>query len=721
MQKNVITKFFTMIIATCLTQTFFTGCQQVVDEKTYYLNTYTVEFDANGGSGTMKSQTFSQNKEQQLSKNAFEAPYGSQFVGWSTEPNAFFDEIEYTDNQSITVKENMTLYAIWKMLEGRGTNIETKNFQFVFDDWQTTDASVKPGDDFYEYSAGQFYELDEEEQSKKSLSSKLDLQMSTFNSAQLNEPSFKIGQKYKELVIKDDDEFETVLDFLQEDIDKIKEISTVSEFYELFAEYMWNDESYAYFTANINGREPCVIIHIPGKEKITEFDLSLVDEYYDKDKAREFYQALKNKDLITGISEYKTDENSAYSIFKKSIINETGITDFDLLVSDTGEEFLKHIDLVCETADANPLLISLSLDYAKEFLCFLAAKKVYDNFNIEFIDFNKTPFYCSLLKAYQTEIDNDGKRKEYTENLCKDLLDTFKKRIEKNTWMSGTTKAKAKEKAEKMIFLAGYPDDYPEEFLFENEAEKEWECAYRFISNLTKESRIMLIKRIFRNDLSIEQRLLDCYTLSENTIVNNAYYDPSNNTMVINIPNLQEEVLKLDSSAAFNYAVLGATTIGHELCHAFDSSGAQYGPDGKRLEWWTISDKLRYKEKQNQMKSLYNQFVISSDGSSVSGERTLDENLADLGGFTVAYDTFLSQKIDELTDEELIEQRKVFFQSFAIYWAIPDKGDWENDVHSPYEFRIRGVVCNMDDWYNLYDVKFGDTYYLSPDQRIILW
>ena len=721
MQKNVITKFFTMIIATCLTQTFFTGCQQVIDEKTYYLNTYTVEFDANGGSGTMKSQTFSQNKEQQLSKNAFEAPYGSQFVGWSTEPNAFSDEIEYTDNQSITVKENMTLYAIWKMLEGRGTNIETKNFQFVFDDWQTTDASVKPGDDFYEYSAGQFYELDEEEQSKKSLSSKLDLQMSNFNSAQLNEPSFKIGQKYKELVIKDDDEFETVLDFLQEDIDKIKEVSTVSEFYELFAEYMWNDESYAYFTANFNGREPCVIIHIPGKEKITEFDLSLVDEYYDKDKASEFYQALKNKDLITGISEYKTDENSAYSIFKKSIINETGITDFDLLVSERGEEFLKHIDLVCETADANPFLISLSLDYAKEFLCFLAAKKVYDNFNIEFIDFNKTPFYCSLLKAYQTEIDNDGKRKEYTKNLCKDLLDTFKKRIEKNTWMSGTTKAKAKEKAEKMIFLAGYPDDYPEEFLFENEAEQEWECAYRFISYLTKKSRIMLIKRIFRNDILIEQRLLDCYTLSENTIVNNAYYDPSNNTMVINIPNLQEEVLKLDSSAAFNYAVLGATTIGHELCHAFDSSGAQYGPDGKCLEWWTISDKLRYKEKQNQMKSLYNQFVISSDGSSVSGERTLDENLADLGGFTVAYDTFLSQKIDELTDEELIEQRKVFFQSFAIYWAIPDKGDWENDVHSPYEFRIRGVVCNMDDWYNLYDVKFGDTYYLSPDQRIILW
>ena len=121
------------------------------------------------------------------------------------------------------------------------------------------------------------------------------------------------------------------------------------------------------------------------------------------------------------------------------------------------------------------------------------------------------------------------------------------------------------------------------------------------------------------------------------------------------------------------------------------------------------------------MISLYNQFVISSDGSAVSGERTLDENLADLGGLTVAYDTFLSKKIGVLTDEALMEQRKVFFQTWAVIWAIPDTGNWQYDVHSPFEFRARGIVCNMDDWYDLYDVSFGDVYYLSPDQRIVLW
>ena len=271
MQKNVTTKFFTMIIASCLTLTFFTGCQQVVDEKTYYLNTYSVQFDANGGSGTMKSQTFSQNKEQQLSKNAFEAPDGSQFAGWSENPDASSDEIEYKDTDPITVKENMTLYAVWKMVEGRGTNTETKDFQFVFDDWQTTDESVKPGDDFYKYSAGQFYELEEEDQIIKSLSGKLDFQMKLFNITQLNEPSFKIGQKYKELIIKDDnDNFVSAFDFLQEDIDKIKNVSDVTAFYELFAEYMWNDESYSYFTADFNGREPCVLIQIPESEKMAQ-------------------------------------------------------------------------------------------------------------------------------------------------------------------------------------------------------------------------------------------------------------------------------------------------------------------------------------------------------------------------------------------------------------------------------------------------------------------
>lgn len=81
-------KKLSKLILVCFSIAFVFGCKQVTEEKTYYLNTYTytVQFDANGGKGTMKSQTFSQNKEQQLSKNAFVAPDGSQFAGWALEP-----------------------------------------------------------------------------------------------------------------------------------------------------------------------------------------------------------------------------------------------------------------------------------------------------------------------------------------------------------------------------------------------------------------------------------------------------------------------------------------------------------------------------------------------------------------------------------------------------------------------------------------------------------
>ena len=389
MQKNVITKFFTMIIATCLTQTFFTGCQQVVDEKTYYLNTYTVEFDANGGSGTMKSQTFSQNKEQQLSKNAFEAPDGSQFVGWSTEPNAFSDEIEYTDNQSIAVKENMTLYAIWKMVEGRGTNTETKNFQFVFDDWQTTDESVKPGDDFYEYSVGQFLNLDKSNQSKKSIILSVVREANTFLKEQAQNPTFNLGKIYKELA-EEEISNNAVFEYLQSEVDKIDAVTTIPEYYELFVEYMWADMPYLGFDISFSGRKSQLQI----KNYILFVDCKLNDsfeKYYNPDDAKTFFDALQDSSLTASVADYRKDENSLSSIIMQSIVNKTGISEAELSSSFSVHEYaanaLKHLDLISQSDEG--AVSGLTLENAKQFLRFIAAKKCYDNYNNKTLKINQ--------------------------------------------------------------------------------------------------------------------------------------------------------------------------------------------------------------------------------------------------------------------------------------------------------------------------------------------
>jgi|GEM_PF-1972422 len=80
-------------------------------------NTYTVTFDANGGTGTMKDQSFTYDKAQNLSTNEFTRE-GYTFLGWSENSSAA--TATYTDGQEVsnlTDKANgkVTLYAVWKI------------------------------------------------------------------------------------------------------------------------------------------------------------------------------------------------------------------------------------------------------------------------------------------------------------------------------------------------------------------------------------------------------------------------------------------------------------------------------------------------------------------------------------------------------------------------------------------------------------------------------
>ena len=129
------------------------------------------------------------------------------------------------------------------------------------------------------------------------------------------------------------------------------------------------------------------------------------------------------------------------------------------------------------------------------------------------------------------------------------------------------------------------------------------------------------------------------------------------------------------------------------------------------------------------MTELFNMFTLDSDSTiSINGEQTLGENIADFGGFSISYDLFVNKKIKEgFSGDNLIAQKKMFFQSFAIGWTSTHNDQiWIDyfiniNEHTPDPFRVNGNVCLMDDWYDLYDVQPGDKYYLAPDQRIVLW
>ena len=88
-------------------------------DATWKANTYTVRFEANGGTGEMAEQSFVYDTAQALRTNAFTYT-NRNFIGWSTTPKG---EVVYTNNQTVsnlTAEHGgvVTLYAVWELMEG---------------------------------------------------------------------------------------------------------------------------------------------------------------------------------------------------------------------------------------------------------------------------------------------------------------------------------------------------------------------------------------------------------------------------------------------------------------------------------------------------------------------------------------------------------------------------------------------------------------------------
>ena len=99
----------------------FLGWKYVAKNHTFKAQwkemTFTVTFDANGGTGEMDSQTFRANEPQYLTDNAF-TKEGATFAGWNTAQD--WSGTNYTDGQQVTFREtdqSMTLFAKWETIQ----------------------------------------------------------------------------------------------------------------------------------------------------------------------------------------------------------------------------------------------------------------------------------------------------------------------------------------------------------------------------------------------------------------------------------------------------------------------------------------------------------------------------------------------------------------------------------------------------------------------------
>lgn len=307
--------------------------------------------------------------------------------------------------------------------------------------------------------------------------------------------------------------------------------------------------------------------------------------------------------------------------------------------------------------------------------------------------------------------------------LVDNLLEAYRQSISTLDWMTDETRERALEKLEKFVTKIGYPDqwrDYSALELVEGD----------LLENLRRSS---LFEHNFQLDRIGQPVDKHEWLMSPQTV--NAYYMPPANEIVFPAAILQPPYFDPDADDATNYGGIGAV-IGHEIGHGFDDQGSKYDGTGALNNWWTDKDREEFSKRTSALVDQYNQYTptgLDPENFKVNGELTLGENIGDLGGLSIAlraYEIALAQQgIDSLADAPVVDgftgiQR--LFIAWAQGWRTKSRPQNAQmmlsvDPHSPDEFRVNGVVRNIDEFYEAFGVAEDNQLYLSPEERVKIW
>lgn len=206
----------------------------------------------------------------------------------------------------------------------------------------------------------------------------------------------------------------------------------------------------------------------------------------------------------------------------------------------------------------------------------------------------------------------------------------------------------------------------------------------------------------------------------------NAYFNPTNNEIVFPAAILQPPFYDYKADMAVNFGGIGAV-IGHEISHGFDDSGSRYNADGNLVNWWTEDDLKQFTGLGGALADQYSA-LEPLPNTFVDGKFTLGENIGDLGGVNAAYDGLQLYLKDKgrpgLIDGYTPEQR--FFISWGTIWRTKMrdeaiKNQVKTDPHAPGMYRSYVPLQNVDSWYKAFDIKPGDKLYVSPENRVKIW
>ena len=304
--------------------------------------------------------------------------------------------------------------------------------------------------------------------------------------------------------------------------------------------------------------------------------------------------------------------------------------------------------------------------------------------------------------------------KEKMLKLVGNLQTALGQHIDNLTWMSDTTKAKAKEKLAAFTVKIGYPDKWRDYSALTVDPE------LPYWNNIQKAIQFNIDYNNNDYGKPVDRAR---WHMSPQTV--NAYYNPTTNEICFPAGILQQPFFDPAADDAVNYGAIGVV-IGHEMTHGFDDQGRQFDKDGNFVNWWTDDDAKAFNALADKLVAQFDSIEVAP-GTRANGRLTLGENIADQGGLRVARTAYLNSLngaegpvIDGFTPDQR------FYLAYANVWAgnIRDAeilSRTQNDPHSLGRWRVNGTLRNIEPFFTAFDIKEGDPMYLPEAERVVIW
>lgn len=298
--------------------------------------------------------------------------------------------------------------------------------------------------------------------------------------------------------------------------------------------------------------------------------------------------------------------------------------------------------------------------------------------------------------------------------LVDDLFAAYAARIKGIDWMSPATKKKALKKLSAMNRKIGYPDKWKS---YRGLVIRPDDLMGNFVRAGEQEHK----RQVKKLGGPIDRGEWFMYPQTVN-----AYFAPNLNDIVFPAAILQPPFFDPWGDMAVNYGSIGSV-IGHEITHGFDDQGSKFDEKGNLKSWWTREDRRRFEKRADVVVKQFDKYTVA-DGVHVNGKLTLGENIADLGGASIAYDAWklYQARTGDVADSRGFTSEQRFFLGFSLFEREKSRPEFQkmqviNDPHSPGKFRINGPASNMEEFYRAWSVEKGDKLYRASSERAKIW